>query len=822
MSWYSAVMHRAYRILALLVLIAYSQAACTCQAGQNQCTASACRKKMLDDYNVTFGGPCAPCPIGRFDTGKEGCTAGPLSCRPYRCEAGRYSAKPSYLATNATLYNATLGHKSRDEACPECAAGKYTESEEDALLGRCKDCPEGKWTDTSRSDRCPPGYPPGICPCARGQYVKQSTDATFLGCAPCPLGRWGGPEGSCPTGPPSKPGPQPRRPEQCPFLSCPKGKYRAALPGNNMGHNTTDAACPICAAGRFTAGRDQPSCTDCPYGKWTDVSGSDHCPYGFRPTPSPTPSPTPACNNTGSNCCPGSKMQPARRRRGIAPHAVPCVQCGIGEYTNSRTATSCTGVGCARGDYWAEVPKGGHTSSASVCQKCPDGKYSNGDSTADRRVCTRCVNGKISVLNGFGRFTSCACPNSGCPPPTPWPTQSPTSAPTPAPTPTPPPTPTLYQLSNLKCEFVTFAAYDSIEEARKQCQRRGIHYGRYRESAYDFRCGGVHDAGCDGAGPFRLCRSATGLFREATGDCIYRDEAPTPPPTRRPTLAPTPPPTPRPTRAPTPIPGRGRTRAPTPQATFRPQQPKVVFRTALVGFTVATFTRGIRRAFRVAFARRHKVDVERVIITNVRAARRARTRSRRRQLQGSGIAFDCEVSADTVEAAKELNTEIKGGVAAEDTAVLEEFRRQIEVVQSMEDYDDDTLQTVAPAALAITTSAGGVELEAAAPIPAPSTGNGIGTGGVVGAVFGAIACAGALAFAVQWRRHRLASAPKTLQSTGGTGTAKDPTLHMHEVFPNALAPPVARQVGTGESSVDHDGRAGGDQHGADATPRVAL
>lgn len=217
----------------------------------------------------------------------------------------------------------------------------------------------------------------------------------------------------------------------------------------------------------------------------------------------------------------------------------------------------------------------------------------------------------------------------------------------------------------------------------------------------------------------------------------------------------------------------------------------MVFRTALVGFTVATFTRGIRRAFRVAFARRHKVDVERVIITNVRAARRARTRSRRRQLQGSGIAFDCEVSADTVEAAEELNTEIKGGGAAEDTAVLEEFRRQIEVVQSMEDYDDDTLQTVAPASLAITTSAGGVELEAAAPTPAPSTGNGIGTGGVVGAVFGAIACAGALAFAVQWRRHRLASAPKTLQSTGGTGMVKDPELHMHEVFPNALAPPVA-------------------------------
>merc|ERR1711871_419628 len=146
----------------------------------------------------------------------------------------------------------------------------------------------------------------------------------------------------------------------------------------------------------------------------------------------------------------------------------------------------------------------------------------------------------------------------------------------------------------------------------------------------------------------------------------------------------------------------------------------------------------------------------------------------------------------------------KSGDATEDTAVLEEFKRQIEVVQSMEDYDDDALQAVVPAALAVTTSAGGVELETAAPATAPGTGtgddtgNGIGPGVIAGAVFGAIACAGALVFAVQWQRQRrLASALKTVLSTGGTSTAKDPEIHMHEVFPNAVAPPVAPAIAPG-------------------------
>ena len=63
------------------------------------------------------------------------------------------------------------------------------------------------------------------------------------------------------------------------------------------------------------------------------------------------------------------------------------------------------------------------------------------------------------------------------------------------------------------------------------------------------------------------------------------------------------------------------TRAPTPTPTFRVRTPKLVVRTKLAGFTVATFTRGIRFAYRRAFARRYNIaDVLRVIITNIRAS----------------------------------------------------------------------------------------------------------------------------------------------------------------------------------------------------------
>lgn len=218
----------------------------------------------------------------------------------------------------------------------------------------------------------------------------------------------------------------------------------------------------------------------------------------------------------------------------------------------------------------------------------------------------------------------------------------------------------------------------------------------------------------------------------------------------------------------------------------------MVIRTSLRGFSVATFTRGFRRAYRAAFARRHGIVVlERVIITNVRDVAR---RSRRRLQVGGGIEFDCQVSAETEEAAIALNAEIKGGNTTEDAAVLDEFKQQIEALKGNPEYEDVPVTYAPPAALAIATSPGHTAIETVAPTPAttaaPASGGGAGSGTIIGGAIGAVACVGALAGVALWRRHRLAAAKERVQSAGGTSAkaaASEPELHMHEVYPNADA-----------------------------------
>eukprot|EP00937_MAST-01D_sp_MAST-1D-sp2_P001846 g1846.t1 len=90
----------------------------------------------------------------------------------------------------------------------------------------------------------------------------------------------------------------------------------------------------------------------------------------------------------------------------------------------------------------------------------------------------------------------------------------------------------------------------------------------------------------------------------------------------------------------------------------------------------------------------------------------------RRLADSGGVSFDCQVSAETQEAAEALNTKIKGGDAAEDTQVLMEFVQQIEEVKKDPEYDDVPANFDTPT-VALVTQVGQLALETPAPTPMP-------------------------------------------------------------------------------------------------------
>jgi Cu/Zn superoxide dismutase len=292
--------------------------------------------------------------------------------------------------------------------------------------------------------------------------------------------------------------------------------------------------------------------------------------------------------------------------------------------------------------------------------------------------------------------------------------------------------------------------------------------------------------------------------------------APTPPPTPRPTRAPTPAPTAAtkyPTRAPTQFPTRyptptgtgfptrfptrfptpattaalvpRPTRAPTPLPTFKVKQPKLVMKTKLKGMTVATFTRGLRWAYKKAFARRYRIEMARIIITNIR------NKVGRRALDtgGSAIEFDIQVSSASTAEADTLKAEVKVGDATEAQALLVEFKAEIAVVAADPTYEDVSANFVAPAALAVETQSIAVVLETGAPTPAPTSG---GSSSYLPTIAGAAVVSVALVgFALQ-RRAKMAKAAATMSTVANS--ADHSAINLHDVYPS----------GSGEAPSDTD------------------
>jgi hypothetical protein len=81
----------------------------------------------------------------------------------------------------------------------------------------------------------------------------------------------------------------------------------------------------------------------------------------------------------------------------------------------------------------------------------------------------------------------------------------------------------------------------------------------------------------------------------------------------------------------------------------------VVVPTKLAGFTPATFTKGPQRAFRQTIASDAGTTVDKVIITNIRAARR-RLGEEHRELAAAAVDFDTSISVANAAAATAMKT----------------------------------------------------------------------------------------------------------------------------------------------------------------------
>ena len=256
-----------------------------------------------------------------------------------------------------------------------------------------------------------------------------------------------------------------------------------------------------------------------------------------------------------------------------------------------------------------------------------------------------------------------------------------------------------------------------------------------------------------------------------------------------PTSPPTSPPTP-PTRAPTPVP------------TFRVRTPKLVVRTKLAGFTVATFTRGVRWAYRRAFARRYNIaDILRVIITNIRRSGSTRRLGGAdepgRALAAAAVDFDVQVASNTTAEATALSAEVKGGESTEEAALVADFKTELTAVASEGSYPEDVpANYVVPAAVTVATEVGQVALETGAPTPAPTSADA--SPFPLPAIVGAVVAVAAIA-AVALRRSKMGKRPAVSgQSVTSPATGN---IEMADVYPNA-AKNSGRSTSTSDEQTD--------------------
>uniref|UniRef100_A0A383V6N3 Laminin EGF-like domain-containing protein n=1 Tax=Tetradesmus obliquus TaxID=3088 RepID=A0A383V6N3_TETOB len=323
------------------------------------------------------GYQCSRCSRGQFSTGNS---RQPCS----QCPSGTTSIEGSTSAAACVCLPGSGGN------CAVCPPGTWSSGlpsntgSPDVL---CQNCPTGQTSDTGATS-------PDDCYCPAGTYGTA--------CDPCLAGSY------CPAG--------------GTITRCPTNMYSPARAKSvdecvcNPGYGGQD--CDICAPGTFAAGGNRSSCSVCPLGLTTAISGAPSASYCQCPAGSGA-----AASNAAAKCalCLPGYWSNGLPNGGLVGTTLTCQACPSATQTSNMGAkdpSECWGPPAPRiscGSNKKTVTNGAGSADLCVCKPgyggpdctlCSSGSYSAGGTLDD---CKKCPTTMSTEIVGATSFSDCSC-----------------------------------------------------------------------------------------------------------------------------------------------------------------------------------------------------------------------------------------------------------------------------------------------------------------------------------------------------------------------------------------------------------------------------
>ena len=186
--------------------------------------------------------------------------------------------------------------------------------------------------------------------------------------------------------------------------------------------------------------------------------------------------------------------------------------------------------------------------------------------------------------------------------------------------------------------------------------------------------------------------------------------------------------------------------SPTPAPTLAAGTKAVVVPTSLTGFSVAEFKGGLQFAYRKSIATLTKVDISKVVISNVRAGSRRRLNEGRRLAAADSVKFDLKIQVANAAAATAMTTSVKAITPA---ALKTSFVAEATKVKSgaYGVFTGDPINSIniatRAAAIVVAPDTAAIKTETVvAPVVTPVAKESSGVGAIVGGIVGAIVVGG--------------------------------------------------------------------------------
>ena len=321
-----------------------------------------------------------PCAANSDDTQKSLCCF-------LECEVGEFPTLtfPLTCKTCETGYN----DQKAQQSCKDCDAGSFISSDRT----KCNQCIEGQWQNETNQLSCKK--------CTAGKILKQIGQSSNT-CEECVIGQYNPYEG------------HPESCLPCPAASyngasecdgCDPGKYKNRTIDDSDG----DDECNVCILGKFTNERDVLLCKECPKGYYTnDQKSTDdvvrrnrcqECPRGTYGDQMKQET-----KEECKNCNAGrySDVEGVSKRTSIE---VVCKACVAGRYSKDEgnvKDSDCENCGSGT---WSSTEA---ATSDVACKPCGIGRYSDDVGVFDNASCTVCDVGSEQIEEGKAYCLPCA------------------------------------------------------------------------------------------------------------------------------------------------------------------------------------------------------------------------------------------------------------------------------------------------------------------------------------------------------------------------------------------------------------------------------